>query len=205
MIDDYLYNGTGVLKNLFNVRTQSELDDIEADYVSLRLKELVENPLPGHYDLRHFLEFHRFIFQDVYPWAGETRHLNIYKEEPVLGGLSVEYSDFHNIKEDLIATLNRFNEIDWGSKIIPEISKEFAELVAALWKIHPFREGNTRTTITFCCQFADSHGFPIKRDIFEKNSLYVRTSMVAYNAVFKDIGDHSSKQYLEKIVLDALS
>ena len=72
MVDDYLYDGTDVLKNLFNVRTQSELDDIEADYVSLRLKELAEKPIPGNYDLDHFLKFHHFIFQDVYPWAGKN-------------------------------------------------------------------------------------------------------------------------------------
>ena len=205
MSDDYLYNNTQVLKNLFNVKTQPELDDIEADYVSLRLKELAEQPLPGFYNSKHFLEFHQYIFQDVYAWAGQIRHLNIYKEEPVLGGLSIEYSNFEDIEQDLNNILSKFNNTDWAHYTVQEKSKIFARLVAELWKIHPFREGNTRTTITFCCQFADTHGFPTKRDIFEKNSLYVRTAMVAYNAKFKDIGDHSNAEYLEKIILDALS
>ena len=71
-------------------------------------------------------------------------------------------------------------------------------------KIHAFREGNTRTTIHFCCQFADEHGFPIDRQLFEENSHYVRTALVAYNAVFSDIGDKSQKQYLEMIIRDGI-
>lgn len=67
-----------------------------------------------------------------------------------------------------------------------------------------FREGNTRTTIHFCCQFADEHGFPIDRQLFEETSHYVRTALVAYNAVFSDIGDKSQKQYLEMIIRDGI-
>lgn len=44
-----------------------------------------------------------------------------------------------------------------------EQAKEFSASLADLWRIHPFREGNTRTTITFCCQFADEMGFPMNR------------------------------------------
>ncbi|MBR1559499.1 MAG: hypothetical protein IJ646_04585 [Clostridia bacterium] len=76
---------------------------------------------------------------------------------------------------------------------------------AALWKIHAFREGNTRTTIHFCCQFADEKGFPIDRQLFEDNSHYVRTALVAYNAVFSDIGDRSKKEYLEEIIRDGIA
>lgn len=64
--------------------------------------------------------------------------------------------------------------------------------------------GNTRTTITFCCQYADEMGLDINRELFEKNSQYVRTALVAYNAVFTDLGDLSKKEYLDKIVFDAI-
>ncbi len=74
-----------------------------------------------------------------------------------------------------------------------------------MWKVHPFREGNTRTIITFVCDFADEHGFKINRSLLEKNSVYLRTSLVAANAVFKDIGDKSQIQYLYKIILDAIA
>lgn len=84
-------------------------------------------------------------------------------------------------------------------------AREFATCMAKLWKVHCFREGNTRTVVTFCCQFADEKGLSIERKLFEENANYLRTALVAYNAVFHDLGDLSKKEYLEKIVLDALS
>lgn len=85
-----------------------------------------------------------------------------------------------------------------------EAAKEFSDSLAKLWKIHPFREGNTRTTVTFCCQFADEVGLKVNRELFEKHSRYVRTALVAYNAYFADGNDFSKHEYLERIVYDAL-
>jgi len=59
--------------------------------------------------------------------------------------------------------------------------------LTAIWKIHPFREGNTRTTICFFCDFAESKGFPLNRELFKDNSLYFRRALVAASAIFKDL------------------
>lgn len=100
--------------------------------------------------------------------------------------------------------LKRMNKRKWSEFGIEELTKIFSADLAALWKIHCFREGNTRTVITFCCQYADEHGFSINRTIFEENSSYVRNALVAYNAVFHDLGNLSKPQYLETIIRDAL-
>lgn len=92
----------------------------------------------------------------------------------------------------------------WKYMELSVLANEFSAFLADLWRIHPFREGNTRTTITFCCQFADQMGFPMNRKLFEENSIYVRTALVAYNAYFSDGSDFSKREYLEKIVSDAL-
>ena len=68
--------------------------------------------------------------------------------------------------------------------------------MAKLWKVHCFRVENTRTTLTFCCQYADENGVPVNRVLFEQNSQYIRTALVAYNAVFEDLGDLSKKRVL---------
>jgi cell filamentation protein len=47
-------------------------------------------------------------------------------------------------------------------------------------------------------------GFSINRKLFEDNARYVRTALVAYNAFFSDGSNFSKKEYLEKIVYDAL-
>ncbi len=204
MRDIYLYEDCSVLINKLGIKNQEDLEDAEADYVSFRLKDLALNPLPGKYDYNHFLMMHHYIFQDIYDWAGQQRKLNIYKEEPVLGGLSVSYSDVFDISRDAAIALDEMTATNWSDLSPSEKAKQFSKSLAKIWKVHCFREGNTRTAITFCCQYADEMGFPINRILFEENSRYVRTALVAYNAVFEDLGDLSKKEYLEQIVFDAI-
>lgn len=205
MCDPYLYENTEVLKNKLDIRTQDGLNDAEADYVVYRLKELAMNPLPGEYNTEHLLRMHHYIFQDLYEWAGEPRIIAIYKEEDVLGGMSVEYSDSFDIVKDIHNILSDMRGKPWKDMDRKRATVEFCDSLARLWKVHPFREGNTRTTITFCCQYADAIGLKINRELFEKNSRYVRMALVAYNAYFADGSNFSKREYLEKIVYDAMA
>lgn len=204
MLDPYVYPGTDILRNVLGIQDRKRLDNAEADYVSLRLRELAENPLEGDYDIDHLTEMHKYIFQDIYEWAGKIRTVNIEKEEPALGGLSIEYSDKTKIEGDLSDALKKMVSRSWASLSSDDKVKYFSEDLAAVWKVHGFREGNTRLAITFCCQFIEAQGIPIDRTIFEKHSTYVRTALVAYSAVFHDLGDLSKKEYLERIIRDSL-
>ncbi len=205
MRDIYLYDDCDVLKNLLNIKDAKLLNEAEADYVVYRLKDVAKNPLPGDYTYEHLLRLHEFIFQDLYEWAGQQRTINIYKEEPVLGGLSIDYSDIFDIPRDVEQALRDMRGKDWANMDVHEAAVEFSNSLAKLWKVHPFREGNTRTTVTFCCQYADEIGLNPNRNLFEENAQYVRTALVAYNAVFDDIGDVSKPEYLIRIVEDAIS
>ena len=205
MRDPYLYEDVPVLKNILGIKSQELLDEAEADYVVYRLKDVAINPLPGDYHTEHFLKMHQVIFQDIFDWAGSPRTISIYKEEDVLGGQSVEYSDPFDIVSDIHHVLKDMREKEWDAFNQKELANQFCDSLAALWKIHPFREGNTRTTITFCCQFIEAQGIMINRKLFEENAGYVRTALVAYNAFFSDGSDFSKKEYLYKIVYDALS
>ena len=204
MKDIYVYEGSNVLKNKLNIKEQKLLSDAEADYVSMRLRELAVSPLRGNYNIQHFLQMHYYIFQDIYDWAGVPRRVNIEKSEPVLGGMSIEYSDLMDIPKDIRTCLSALEDIDWKKYSVAEATSKFSESLAYLWKIHPFREGNTRTVITFMCQYADEKIRQINRVLFEENSAYVRTALVAYNAYFQDGSNFQKKEYLYKIVEDAL-
>ena len=203
MKDKYLYENSLVLKNLLDIRDPDLLNQAEADYVTFRLKEVAANPLAGDYDYAHLLSMHQYIFQDIYEWAGVPRVLNIYKEEDVLGGLSIDYSDIFEISKDAETALKEMRNKPWKEMDTHDAAVGFSASLAKIWKVHPFREGNTRTTVTFCCQFADHIGLHPDRKLFEDNAQYVRTALVAYNAVFKDLGDLSKPEYLIKIVEDA--
>ncbi|HZK61223.1 MAG TPA: hypothetical protein VFC41_04050 [Anaerovoracaceae bacterium] len=107
----------------------------------------------------------------------------------------------HCIKDEKILSEM---EAEYASLRLKEIAENFSRCLTKLWKIHEFHEGNTRMVVTFCCQFADSKGFPIVSKLFEENSAYVRTSLVAASAIFKDLGNKSKPEYLIRIVRDSL-
>ena len=204
MKDPYLYPHTDILKNLADIRDREMLSCMEAEYTSIRLAELVTGESVSRFDFATLCDMHHYIFQDIYEWAGKIRIINIEKSEPALGGISIEYSDCFDIEKDATFVLDKMNHYAWEKAFIEEVAEIFSKYLAELWKVHPYREGNTRTVITFCSQFIESKGFYIDSDLFKDNAQYMRTALVAANALFSDLGDKRKPEYLEKIVLDAL-
>lgn len=204
MKDPYLYPHTDILKNLADIRNREMLSCMEAEYTSIRLAELVTGESVSRFDFAALCNVHHYIFQDIYEWAGKIRVINIEKSEPALGGISIEYSDCFDIIKDATYVLDKMDQYTWEKAPIDEVSKKFSEYLAELWKVHPYREGNTRTIITFCSQFIESKGFYIDSDLFKDHAQYMRTALVAASALFSDLGDKRKPEYLEKIVLDAL-
>jgi len=202
--DPYLYPRTTILKNKFGIKDQLVLDEMEAEYTSMRLSEIAENFLAGNYDIQHLYDIHRYIFQDIYEWAGEPRTIDIEKAEAVLGGISIDYSPNEEIETALICQIDKMKLIDWTALTTKEAAEAFSQILSQLWLIHPFREGNTRTVTHFCCQYADSVGLSIDQTLFEQNSRFLRNALVAANAKFKDLGDLSKPEHLERIVYDAV-
>ena len=84
--------------------------------------------------------------------------------------MSVEYSDPFDIVKDIHNILSDMRGKPWKDMDRKRATVEFCDSLARLWKVHPFREGNTRTTITFCCQYADAIGLKINRKLFEKTA-----------------------------------
>jgi len=77
--DPYLYPRTNVLKNLRGLTDPEHLERFEARRTHRRIAELIDNALSGEFDLAHLKAIHRYIFQDVYEWAGQFRTVNISK------------------------------------------------------------------------------------------------------------------------------
>lgn len=204
MKDPYLYPNSDVLKNLANVRDSEELNNLEADYTLFRLSEVAEDESPEKFNFQTLCELHYRIFQDVYDWAGKPRVINIEKAEAVLGDVSVEYSDCFDIAKDAEKILERANNYDWGMASFEDIIETFSSFMAELWKVHPFREGNTRTVVMFCSMFIEAQGLYIESDLFKDNAAYMRNALVVANAIFDDLGDLRKPEYLYRIVQDAL-
>ena len=154
--DAYCYPGTTVLKNRAGLRNQTDLDFFEEEATAQRFAE----PLPpGIFDLRHLCRIHQHLFQDVYPWAGALRTVRISK-----GGTAFCYPE--NLQRELgrlFADLAKQQDLSGlDADIFAERSAHF---LAELNAIHPFREGNGRTQLSFLAALADyaGHLFTLER------------------------------------------
>lgn len=205
MRDPYLYPDTEVLKNLLDIRDSKKLQQAESDYVTLRLSEIAEDGrMTGVFDFAALCRMHYRIFQDIYEWAGKIRIINIEKAEDALNGISVEYSDVFDIKRDAEAALEKMRNYRWQDASMDEAAERFSGYMAELWKAHPFREGNTRTVVTFCAMFIEEQGIYIDSGLFKDNAEYMRDALVAASAIFSDLGDRRKPEYLYRIVGDAM-
>lgn len=158
MKDPYI-NENGVLKNKLDIVDYDQLNIAEADIGFLKLIN-VDSIDVSHFDMKLVQNIHKHIFEDIFDWAGEFRTVPIIKEELVLPGYSIPYSEPKNIKQDLKNKLLELNSIAWQNMDTSEIAFMFARKMALIWKVHPFRDGNTRTILSFSFLYAKEHGFP---------------------------------------------
>lgn len=141
-------------------------------------------------------------FDDIFEWAGEFRKINIEKSEHALKGLSVHYSDVFDIRKDLIYVLTKMHKEKWNESDEENI-RLFCFYLTEIWKIHPFREGNTGTTMFFFYEYMDSLGISLDSSLLSDNAEYVRTALVAASFEMEGICERNYS-YLEKIVTEAM-
>lgn len=192
MKDPYVLEN-GVLKNKLNITNHDELRKAEADICFLKLIN-VDSVDCDYFDEALMRRIHQHVFEDIFDWAGEYRTVPLVKEELVLPGYSIPYSDKKLIKKDLVNRINHMNRIDWSSMDIDDISMTFARELALLWKVHPFRDGNTRTTLSFGFLFAKKNGFPFD----------IETFTTELNRVYGDNGSVRKFSVRDKFVLACL-
>ena len=148
----------GTLRNKLCITDPDELEQAETDISFTNLMYL-QKDLAKECDAELLRKINQYLFGDIYEWAGEYRKFPVSKEEDVLNGDSVRYTLPENIEDELYIVTDDMNNYDWENKNIDEISEKFAYYLAQIWKIHPFREGNTRTVLGFAEIFAKEHGF----------------------------------------------
>ena len=117
----------------------------------------------------------------------------ISKKEWVLDGASVSYGFAFELQGALAHDIQRERDFNYTGMDMSEIVKHIAQFTSDIWQIHPFCEGNTRTTAVFVIKYLRSLGFDVNNSIFEKNSWYFRNALVRANyqnlhkGVYKDI------------------
>ena len=149
----YCYPDSEVLKNKLNITDKNELFEAEKELTAIRLKELQDKPIKGNFDFKHLKAIHKYIFQDIYDWAGEIRTVDIAK-----GNMFCKVQFIHIQAEEIFKKINlqSLESINYD-EFISKIAYYFSEINA----LHPFREGNGRTQREFIRELALKCGYKI--------------------------------------------
>lgn len=197
--DIYLQDNSNVLKNKLGITDEAALDTAESMMVRTRMA-LLYNSGFSDFSPIGVCKLHKILFGDVYEWAGKYREINIQKRESILAGKSVWYSNWDNIDKDLNSAWDKINAVGWKSLTHEDFAKEIAHLFPLIWQVHPFREGNTRTTVMLIALFVEHYGYYFDYELMASSAGYVRNAFV-----LSCFGEYSEFEHLEKILIDAIS
>ena len=168
-IQDGCYPGTAVLVNKFDIREEAKLNEVEAVLVSARSAEWTNQPRADSFDFAHYKAAHRFLFSDLYDWAGQIRKVNISKKGtdfcPAADIVQQGKLAFDRLKQQ-----NYFKGLPHGSFV-----DEITDFYCATNYLHPFREGNGRTQRAFLAQLIRSAGYDINWSDMDGDLLMIAT------------------------------
>ena len=173
-------------------------DEKEADEVSISIYEILSDKA-FRFDYLTYKNYHKRLFQnldkEIYH-PGEFRTYNITKDEIILNGDTVDYQSYDLIEETLKYDFEEEKKIDYINLSKDELVNRISEFTSRIWQIHPFCEGNTRTTAIFIQKYLISMGFDVNNEMFKDNSLYFRNALVRANYLNYTRGIRIDKKYL---------
>lgn len=149
----YCYKDIDVLKNKLDIKDNKILEEFERKVVIAKLYELRQNTNIQEFDIKHFVGIHKFLFEDIYPFAGLFRSENIAKG-------SFSFAQWEFIEDELIKLLDKLKQENYLQGYDKEkLAKSLAYYMVELNVLHPFREGNGRTIREFIRQLAWKNGY----------------------------------------------
>lgn len=156
MNDPYVYPGTNVLKNVRGITNNEDLKEYERRITAINGAELSlkSKALPKRLSLEYLQHIHKDLFQDVYPWAGQLRTVDISK-----GNSFAPNEKLAVLAKPIFDRLHKQNQL----RDLPrdQFVHEAAQLLSELNELHPFREGNGRTQRELIRQISVAAGHSI--------------------------------------------
>lgn len=155
-------------------------DEFECDLVSTRIVELLqENNFELSIDYLKYV--HKYLFQDVYEFAGEFRKVDFSEHERILNNDLVAYGDHELLEQSLDYDITLEKNKNYNEMNIVDVINNITDFSSSIWQIHPFREGNTRTTAIFIEKYLVSLGYNVDNTLFKDKSVYFRNALVRSN------------------------
>lgn len=186
-----------------DARTPEDAETREADTASINIRRLLTEKTFA-FTLVGLTSIHRRIFDGVFKFAGQIRDYNITKREWVLRGDTVFYVSAPDIRKAVEYDLEQERQFDYSKVDRNGLVRHITQFVSGLWQIHPFGEGNTRTTAVFTILYLRSMGFDVTNDLFANHSWYFRNALVRANYQNIQKGIMRNSEYLERFFRNLL-
>ena len=185
--------------------TREAIDDDqhEADKVSANITKILSSSSLD-FSAKGFLALHRRIFEGVSKHAGEIRKYDITKKEWVLDADTVNYLNWEDLYRALEFDIEQERHFSYKNLSLEQQVLHITQFVSSLWQIHPFGEGNTRTTAVFTILYLRHIGFSVENDLFANHSWYFRNALVRANYKNAVKGIDYSPIYLERFFRNLL-
>lgn len=166
---DFTYTDpeTGLLRNLQDIKDPDVLLFVESGAVTKRLQELYDNPIKIK-DIDTLFEIHRYLFQDIYVWAGKKRTVEISKNGKQFFPTSHFDKAFRYIEQLIVD----FKNIARGNTKL--LAEKLAEILDNINYLHPFREGNGRAQREFLRLLALEKDLTLNLNPPDNKSVYER-------------------------------
>jgi len=189
------------IKTYYKTQTKRNKDDRteEADKVAGRITEILSEKTFSFSPVE-FVGIHKRLFDGIYDFAGKIRDYNITKKEWVLNGDTVLYQTAQHLRAALEHDFDKEKKFDYKGLSLREKVERIAEFISGIWQIHPFGEGNTRTTAVFLIKYLRAKGFEPDENMFTKHSWYFRNALVRTNHEHFTTGVYRTNDFLMKFL-----
>lgn len=184
-------------------RTPKDDDSAECDKASANIKKILSTNTFA-FNTNGLISTHRRIFDGIFKHAGELRKFDITKKEWVLRGDTVNYLNWEDLRRAIDYDIQQEREFSYKGLSEEDKIRHICRFVSGLWQIHPFREGNTRTTAVFTIQYLRSMKYSVTNDLFKSYSWYFRNALVRANYKNVRLGIDYDTSFLERFFRNLL-
>lgn len=184
----YCYPDTDILINRLDLKDNAILQKYEAKITAAKLLALRQKGIIGEFDSKHIRDIHKYLFEDIYPFAGNYRTENIGK------GV-FRFAEWQYIESELDNLLKKLKEENYLANYSQEmLAEKLAYYISELNVLHPFREGNGRTIREFIRELALKNGYILNLKKVNPKDFF--------NASVKSIVDTNDLEKLINICLE---
>lgn len=170
--DDY-YEGTDCLVNKMNIQDSEQLAGIEASITLAKTATLERTPQSTSFDFEHYKNIHRYLFEDLYEWAGEIRHVDISKK-------GTSFTPANDIEATAKLCFDRLKKQNCFKNLgFDDFVEKIVDFYCDTNMLHPFREGNGRTQRIFVAQLIRFCGYDINFSEIDTDELMIATIQAA--------------------------